>query len=153
MYSLKLKNCFHLIKAIILANVTDCSQVGNSTTCQYRRCKRCGFGPWVRKIPWRRKWQHTPVFLPGESHGQRSLADSIVHRVSKSRTSDLAWTYICHTHTSKKLDFVPSLKVFWLYHEELNEWWKFKMNKIWKTSFFPQLSFMIAHCISKNIVY
>lgn len=35
-----------------------------------------------------------------------------------------------HTHTSKKLDFVPSLKVFWLYHEELNEWWKFKMNKI-----------------------
>ena len=29
--------------------------------------------PWVRKIPWRRKWQPTPVFLPGESHGQRSL--------------------------------------------------------------------------------
>ena len=32
------------------------------------------FDPWVRKIPWRRKWQPTPVFLPGESHGQRSLA-------------------------------------------------------------------------------
>ena len=30
--------------------------------------------PWVRKIPWRRKWQPTPVFLPGEFHGQRSLA-------------------------------------------------------------------------------
>ena len=30
--------------------------------------------PWVGKIPWRRKWQLTPVFLPGESHGQRSLA-------------------------------------------------------------------------------
>ena len=30
--------------------------------------------PWVGKIPWRRKWQPTPVFLPGESHGQRSLA-------------------------------------------------------------------------------
>ena len=29
--------------------------------------------PWVGKIPWRRKWQSTPVFLPGESHGQRSL--------------------------------------------------------------------------------
>ena len=29
--------------------------------------------PWVRKIPWRRKWQCTPVFLPGKSHGQRSL--------------------------------------------------------------------------------
>ena len=33
----------------------------------------CTFDPWVRKIPWRRKWQPTPVFLPGESHGQRSL--------------------------------------------------------------------------------
>ena len=33
-----------------------------------------GFSSWVGKIPWRRKWQPTPVFLPGESHGQRSLA-------------------------------------------------------------------------------
>ena len=36
-------------------------------------CGRPGFDPWVRKIPWRRKWQPTPVFLPGESHGGRSL--------------------------------------------------------------------------------
>ena len=35
---------------------------------------RPGFNPWVRKIPWRRKWLPTPVCLPGESHGQRSLA-------------------------------------------------------------------------------
>ena len=32
------------------------------------------FDPWIGKIPWRRKWQPTPVLLPGESHGQRSLA-------------------------------------------------------------------------------
>ena len=32
------------------------------------------FDPWVGKIPWRRKWQPTPVFLPGKSHGQRTLA-------------------------------------------------------------------------------
>ena len=31
------------------------------------------FDPWIGKIPWRREWQPTPVFLPGESHGQRSL--------------------------------------------------------------------------------
>ena len=31
------------------------------------------FDPWVRKIPWRKAWQPTPVILPGESHGQRSL--------------------------------------------------------------------------------
>ena len=42
-------------------------------TCHCRRCKRCRFDPWVGKIPWRRKWQPTPVFLPGESQGQRSL--------------------------------------------------------------------------------
>ena len=34
---------------------------------------RCGFDPWVRKIPWRREWLPSPVFLSGESHGQRSL--------------------------------------------------------------------------------
>ena len=33
-----------------------------------------GLDPWVQKIPWRKEWQPTPVFLPGESHGQRSLA-------------------------------------------------------------------------------
>jgi len=32
------------------------------------------FNPWVGKIPWKRKWQPTPVILPGKSHGQRSLA-------------------------------------------------------------------------------
>ena len=37
--------------------------------------RRRGFNSWLGKIPWRRKWQPTPVFLPGESHGQRSLAD------------------------------------------------------------------------------
>ena len=38
------------------------------------QCRRCGFDPWVRKIPWRRKWQPTPVFLLAKSHGQGSLA-------------------------------------------------------------------------------
>ena len=37
--------------------------------------RRPGFDPWGGKIPWRREWQPTPVFLPGEFHGQRSLAD------------------------------------------------------------------------------
>ena len=46
---------------------------GKESRCQCRRHKRRGFDPWVRKIPWRRKWQPTPVFLPGKSHGRRSL--------------------------------------------------------------------------------
>ena len=46
---------------------------GKEPSCQYRRLKRCGFDPWVGKIPWRRAWQATLVFWPEESHGQRSL--------------------------------------------------------------------------------
>ena len=48
---------------------------GKESACQYRRCYiDPWFDPWVRKIPWRRAWQPAPVFLPGESHGERSLA-------------------------------------------------------------------------------
>ena len=46
---------------------------GKEPACQCRRYKRPGLNPWVWKIPWRRAWQPTPVFLPGEPHGQRSL--------------------------------------------------------------------------------
>ena len=42
-------------------------------TTQYRRRRRCRLDPLVRKIPWRREWQPTPVFLPGEFHGQKTL--------------------------------------------------------------------------------
>ena len=49
---------------------------GKEPPCQSRRHKRQVFGVWVGKIPWRRKWQPTPVFLPGESHGERSLQGS-----------------------------------------------------------------------------
>ena len=45
---------------------------GKELACQCRRCKRHGLDPWVGKIPQRRKWQPTPVLLPGKSHGQRS---------------------------------------------------------------------------------
>ena len=38
------------------------------------RYKRHRFDAWVRKIPWRKAWQPTPVFLPGESHRQKNLA-------------------------------------------------------------------------------
>ena len=44
---------------------------GKEPICQHRRH---GFHLWVRKIPWKKKWQPTPVFLPGKFHGQRTLA-------------------------------------------------------------------------------
>ena len=63
------------------------------------RCKVCRFDPWAGKIPWRRAWQSTLVFLPGESHGQRSLAGS-AHRVAKS------WTQLKQLSTHRQ---APSL--------------------------------------------
>ena len=67
------------------------SKPPGSPTCVYvcvythRRCKGCRFDPWVMKTPWRRAWQPTPVFLPGESHGQWSLAG---HRPRGHKESD-----------------------------------------------------------------
>ena len=42
---------------------------GEGSDCQCRRCKTYGFDPWVRKIPWRRAWKPTSVFLPRKFHG------------------------------------------------------------------------------------
>jgi len=54
---------------------------GKESICQY---SSHGFDPWVRKIPWRRAWQPTPVLLSGESH--RGIWLATVHRVTKSLT-------------------------------------------------------------------
>ena len=69
---------------------------GKEPTCQCRKHKRHGFDSWVRKIPWRRAWLSTPVFLPGETHGQRILEG-----------------YSPWGH--KELDMTEANLVFWLY--------------------------------------
>ena len=58
---------------------------GKELACQYRSHR---FDPWVRKIPWRRKWQPTPVFLPRKPHGQRCLVGCIVHGVTEPDTTE-----------------------------------------------------------------
>ena len=57
--------------------------------CQFRRPKRHGFYPWVGKILGRRAWQPTPVLLPGESHGQRSLAGYSPQGCKESDTAEM----------------------------------------------------------------
>ena len=56
------------------------------STCQCRGCKGCEFDPWVGKIPWGRKWHPIPLYLPGESHGQRSL---VVYNLRGCKESDI----------------------------------------------------------------
>ena len=76
LYNIVLLSAIHQHKSAKGMYIMGASQVAlvlKKPPCHCRRRNRGGFDPWVRKIPWRRAWQPTPVSLPGESHGQRSL--------------------------------------------------------------------------------
>ena len=83
---------------------------GEEHTCQYRRL---GFNPWVEKIPWRGKRQSTPVFLPRESHGQRSLEGYSTWNGKESDMTERAHTdRQTHTHEySSQIHFWPTRTV------------------------------------------
>ena len=84
---------------------------GQSVCLQYGRT---GFDLWIGKIPWRRKWQPTPVFLPGESHGWRSLV-GYSPRVAKIRTRLSDFTSLHFT----SLHLTPCLCIPILYDKRL----------------------------------
>ena len=69
---------------------------GIESACQCKRHKRHEFAPWVKKIPWRRKWQPSPVSLPGKSHGQRNLVGYSPRGHKESDTTErLHFTLFC----------------------------------------------------------
>ena len=70
--------------------------VFTEAACQCKRCKRCGFDRWVRKIPWRRKWHLTPRLLPGKFHEQRNLAGYNPRDLKESDITEHA----CTQHSS-----------------------------------------------------
>ena len=94
-----------------------------------------GFNPWVRKIPWSRKQQPTPVFLPGKFHGQRSLVGCILRRLGGgggSQTVRHDWaTEHTHRHTTPWFlyflhNWCPLLQIglsFDREGREKNLWW------------------------------
>ena len=66
-----------LIRGLSVGMNRECTSQwlnGKESACQCRRCRIRGFNTWMGKMPWRRKWQPTLVFLPGKSRRQRSLA-------------------------------------------------------------------------------
>ena len=75
---------------------------GKEPSCQCRRHKRCRFDPWVRKSPWRRAWQPTPVFLPTESHGQRGLTGYSPQGHEESDKTEVTWHACTQRHDQKK---------------------------------------------------
>ena len=101
-----------------LGNSMDIMGSSGSLSCGAREvrflCAWLGGNPWVGKIPRRRKWQPTPVFLPGESHGQRSLAGYSPRGHKELDTLKLLSRY---TSTHSSLSFMIPYAVFWL------SWW------------------------------
>ena len=64
-----------------------------------------GSDPWVGKMPWRRAWQPTPVFLPGESHGQRSPAGYRSRGHRESDTTEVSYHAQCPYTTCEESQF------------------------------------------------
>ena len=122
---------------------------GKESVCQ---CRRCRFHPWVKKIPWRRAWQPTLVFLSGKSHGQTSLAgyspwSCKSQTLLSDQTTRFHWIYMPHfpylfihgylgcfytlaivtndtvnTNTSTNTSFRPCFQFFQIYTPKWN-WW------------------------------
>ena len=79
---------------------------GKEPACQCKRRSRCRFKSWLRKILWRRKWQPTPVFLPGKFHGQMSLAGYGPKAQKESDTTE-------HTHMHLLITLPTCLHLPW----------------------------------------
>ena len=75
---------------------------GKESACKAEDAANSGFNPWVRKIPWERKWQPAPRFVPGESHGRRSLAGYSPRGAELDTTGATE-----HTHTRRGFHISP----------------------------------------------
>ena len=97
---------------------------GKESSWQCRRHKRHGFSSWTMKIPLRRKWQHTPVILPGESHGQRSL---VCYRSQGCKETQLKWLSM-HTHSHRETHKTLRLEHLFTKYAKINLKWIKNLN-------------------------
>ena len=88
------------LKFILIITLTGFpgGTVGKEPTCQCRKLHRHGFLPWVRRIPWRRAWQHTPVFWTGIFH-DRGACWAVVHGVSLTKSQIWLRRFGTQAHT------------------------------------------------------
>ena len=91
------------IQTTITAVICTREFPGGSDGKESTQCRRPGFVPWVRKIPWRREWQPTPVFLPGEFQGQRILVGYSPWGHKELDTTERLTFSICTRHCDNSL--------------------------------------------------
>ena len=131
---------------------------GKGSACQ---CRTRGFDPWVRNIPWRKKWQPTQVFLPWKSHGQKSLVGyspwgckkvrqhwttlvnlsfSIFFFYNVQKESKLIWGNLCFFHRAKHLEkYIISVICFYSKREFIKLSFLFLKKQLLKNSSLKQL--------------
>ena len=109
------------------------------------KCRRSGFDHWVRKIPWRRKWQPTPVFLPRESHRQRSLVCYSPWGGKGSGTTERLHLHF-HCNFLKEDRPLPLSKCLIEFSCEAIWSWAFVFWKIFDHSF----NFSACNCVVQN---
>ena len=91
------KRCYTKIKIVPPLRFRGDSDARKSA----HNSRRPGFNPWMRMIPWRREWLPTPVFLPGKSHGQRSLVGFSPWGRKESNTTERL-PFLFHFHALEK---------------------------------------------------
>ena len=92
---------------------------GKESACH---CRRRGFDPWVRKISWSRKWQPTPLFLPGKFHGQRSMAGYSPWGPKGSNTTLCLVSWSCPTLWDPMVCSPPGSSVHGIFQARMLEW-------------------------------
>ena len=104
-----------------------------------------GFNFWIRKIPWRKNWQPTPVFLPGEFHGQRSLAGYSPWDCKESDTTE--WLTHTHIHTLHIY-----MGVFLFYRKSGFPFFFFFLNRDWRAEegIFNKCIYFKSSCYNIN---
>ena len=115
----------HLVEDTVLEHKPYCQYIfswvldfpGGCVKESASKHRRCGFDPWIRKIPWRRKWKPTPVFLPGKSHEQRSLMGYSPWAHKESDTQFSSVTQSCPTLCDSMDHSMPGFPV----HHQLLE--------------------------------
>ena len=95
----------HLLLSVSLSVVSLCDPIAIKNPPANAGDMRCRLDPWVRKLPWSRKWQPTPVFLPGESHGQRSLVGYSPQGCKQPDTTVMTVCVLTVAHQAPLWDF------------------------------------------------
>ena len=114
---------------------------GKEPACQ---CRRCAFDPWIGKIPWRRAWQPTVLFLPGKSYGQRSLVVNSPQSCVESDMTEASQHKQIQCQTRLILLLIINLIYFLQFSSNKAYWAPLSFNEttVWKN----QLHHFMAQC-------